>query len=133
MGEFNILIIEDDLAHSELAKECFDQAKLRCQVDVVEQMDEALAHLSKKPADLIFLDLNLPRDEGRKLLRDLKEDPALRSIPVVVLTSSGSESDVVAAYELGASAYSTKPLTFGQFHNVIKQIDGYELAVEKVP
>jgi CheY-like chemotaxis protein len=83
--------------------------------------------------DLVLLDLNLPRKDGRQVLEEIKTDPALRSIPVVVLTTSKAEEDILRSYDLHANAYVTKPVDFGRFIEVVRQIDEFFVTVVKLP
>jgi DNA-binding response OmpR family regulator len=87
---------------------------------------------SQRP-DIILLDLNLPKKDGREVLREIKEDHSLKNIPVVILTTSGAEKDVLRAYDLHANAYITKPLDFNQFIKVIESIENFWLEIVKLP
>src|SRR4029078_9474046 len=100
--------------------------------DGVEAMDYLRAPDSDRP-DLVLLDLNLPRKNGREVLAEVKSDPDLRSIPVVVLTTSAAEEDILRSYDLHANAYVTKPVDFSRFMDVIRQIDDFFVSVVKLP
>ncbi len=135
-----ILLVEDSEPDARLAIEALKEAKVKNHVTVVEDGVEAMDYLycrgkySDCPhPDLILLDLNLPRKDGRQVLKDIKEDPGLRRIPVVVLTTSKAEEDVLRAYDLHANCYITKPVDFGQFLDVIHQVHGFWLTVVTLP
>ena len=104
--------------------------------DGVEAMDflRRANHYSNAPRpDLILLDLNLPRKDGRQVLAEIKDDPQLRTIPVVVLTTSSAEEDILRSYELRANCYITKPVTFKQFVRVVESIEDFWLTIVKLP
>lgn len=135
-----ILLVEDNPADVDLTRETLEMAKLRNRLYVARDGVEALELLrgeGERTApirpDLILLDLNLPRKDGREVLADLKQDPELRSIPVVVLTSSAAERDVVKTYDLGANCYITKPVDLDQFASVVKAIEDFWFVVVKLP
>src|SRR4029078_7231496 len=100
--------------------------------DGVEAMDYLRAPDSDRP-DLVLLDLNLPRKDGREVLAEIKSDPALRSIPVVVLTTSKADEDILRSYDLHANAYVTKPVDFDRFIEVVRMIDTFFVTVGKLP
>ena len=135
-----ILLIEDSPSDTALTMEALKEGKIANKLSRVEDGVEAMAFLRKQEPyknvtrpDLILLDLNLPRKDGRQVLRELKEDPDLRMIPVVVLTSSRAEQDVLKAYELYANCYITKPVDFAQFINIVKSIESFWLTVVALP
>lgn len=135
-----ILLVEDNPADVDLTKETLAYAKIRNHLHVVRDGEEALAFLRReapytdvKRPDVILLDLNLPRKDGREVLQELKLDPELRSIPVVVLTSSDAEKDVVRSYDLGANCYITKPVDLDQFADVVRTIEDFWFVVVKLP
>lgn len=135
-----ILLVEDNPADVDLTKETLEFAKLRNRLHAVNDGVEALAYLRREPPfedavrpDLILLDLNLPRKDGREVLQELKADPSLRSIPVVVLTSSDAEKDVIKSYDLGANCYITKPVDLDQFADVVRCIEDFWFVVVKLP
>lgn len=135
-----ILMIEDNPGDIRLTQEAMKEAKMGNRLSVVGDGVEALEFLrrqgrfadSPRP-DLILLDLNLPRKDGREVLAELKADPDLKRIPVVVLTTSRAEQDVERAYSLHANCYITKPVDFGQFMRVVQQIDDFWVNVVTLP
>ncbi|MDX1674848.1 MAG: response regulator [Longimicrobiales bacterium] len=131
-----ILLVEDNPGDIDLTLEALEEARVSNTVEVVEDGVEALRYLRQEgpytdasPPDLVLLDLNLPRKDGREVLEEIKADPSLRRIPVVVLTTSDSEKDVLESYERHAAAYIVKPVNFDQFANVIRSIEGFWLTV----
>jgi CheY-like chemotaxis protein len=132
--------VEDDERDIGLIEKVFEEAKIRNNVHVVENGEEAVLYLrgeskfsgSRRP-DLILLDLNLPKKDGREVLREVKEDSSLKNIPVVVLTTSQAETDILRAYNLYANAYVTKPLDFDQFIKVVKSIANFWLEIARLP
>ncbi len=136
----HILSVEDNPGDVRLIVEALKEAKIRSHLSVVEDGIEAMAFLnqegkySKAPRpDLILLDLNLPKKNGREVLADIKQDQDLCVIPVVILTSSKAEQDVVQSYKLHANCYITKPVELDQFLNVIKNISEFWLATVRLP
>ena len=135
-----ILLVEDNKGDVGLIEEVFEEAKIRNNLHVAEDGEEAMLFLHGEGKfsgfprpDIILLDLNLPKKDGREVLGEIKEDPALKSIPVVILTTSGAEKDVLKAYDLHANAYITKPLDFEQFIRVVKSIGNFWLEIVKLP
>jgi len=135
-----VLLVEDDPGDVLMTREAFEEHKLRNRLNVVSDGDEALAYLRQEGVhrdaprpDLILLDLNLPRRDGREVLSEIKSDPELRRIPVVVLTTSQADEDILRSYQLHANAYVTKPVDFDRFVNVVKQIDDFFVSVVKLP
>lgn len=135
-----ILLVEDNVADADLAFEALSESKIRNTLHVVEDGEEAMDFLFKKgkfvdapTPDLILLDLNLPRKDGREVLRDVKNDPELKRIPIVVLTTSDAEVDIVKSYTLHANSYIKKPLDFRQFVNVVKSIENFWLSIVTLP
>jgi len=135
-----LLLIEDSEPDVRLTIEALKEAKVRNRLWVVEDGVEAMAFLLRQGRyadaprpDLILLDLNLPRKDGRQVLEEIKNDPSLRRIPVVILTTSRAEEDVLRAYDLHANCYITKPVDFDRFMEVIKTIEGFWLTVVKLP
>jgi CheY-like chemotaxis protein len=127
-----ILLIEDNRAHALLTQEALAECDLRSRlntvgngVDAIEYLERRGKHATAVRPDLILLDLNLPRLDGRELLAWLRRDPDLRLIPVVVLTTSSSEQDVRAAYALQTNGYIVKPLDFDKFAQVVRETVGY--------
>jgi CheY-like chemotaxis protein len=130
-----VLLVEDDPGDVVLIQEAFEHNKVRNRLHVVGDGVEAMTFLrdgGERP-DLVLLDLNLPRKDGREVLEEIKTDPALRSIPVVVLTTSKAEEDILRSYDLHANAYVTKPVDFGRFIEVVRQIDEFFVTVVKLP
>ena len=130
-----VLLVEDDPGDVVLIQEAFEHNKVRNRLHVVGDGVEAMDFLrngGERP-DLILLDLNLPRKDGREVLAEVKGDPALRSIPVVVLTTSKAEEDILRSYDLHANAYVTKPVDFNRFIEVVRQIDEFFVTVVKLP
>ena len=135
-----ILLVEDNPGDARLTIEAFKDAKVRNQLAHVKDGAEALAFLyqrepyAKAPRpDLILLDLNMPRKDGREVLMDIKANPNLRRIPVVVLTTSQAEQDILRAYNLNANCYISKPVDLDQFLNVIRCIEEFWLMIVKLP
>jgi CheY-like chemotaxis protein len=135
-----ILLVEDNPGDVRLTREALRDGKVRNNLNVVDDGVKALAYLRREGEyanvhrpDLILLDLNLPRMSGREVLTQIKGDPDLRSIPVVVLTTSQAEQDIVRAYELNANCYVTKPVDLDQFINVVKSIEDFWLTIVKLP
>jgi CheY-like chemotaxis protein len=138
--EIHVLLVEDDPGDVLMTQEAFEHHKLRNQLHVVSDGVEALAFLRREGefADaprpgLILLDLNLPRKDGREVLEEVKNDASLRSIPIVVLTTSQAEEDILRSYNLHANAYVAKPVDFERFIQVIRQIDDFFVSVVKLP
>jgi CheY-like chemotaxis protein len=130
-----VLLVEDDPGDVVLIQEAFEHNKVRNRLHVVGDGVEAMEFLRNggdRP-DLVLLDLNLPRKDGREVLEEIKTDPALRSIPVVVLTTSKAEEDILRSYDLHANAYVTKPVDFSRFIEVVRQIDEFFVTVVKLP
>jgi chemotaxis family two-component system response regulator Rcp1 len=135
-----ILLAEDNLGDVRLAIETFKDAKIHNQVNVVPDGVEAMAYLRKQGKyanairpDLILLDLNMPRKDGREVLKEVKEDPDLRRIPVVVLTISQAEQDIQKAYDLHANCYISKPVDLTQFNKVVQSIENFWFMIVKLP
>ena len=135
-----VLLVEDDPGDVLMTKEAFEDYKVVNQLHVVTDGAEAMAFLrregeyAEKPRpDLVLLDLNLPRMDGREVLQAIKSDPDLASIPVVVLTTSEAEEDVLRSYSLHANAYVTKPVDFDRFIQVVRQIDDFFVTVVRLP
>jgi CheY-like chemotaxis protein len=126
-----VLLVEDDPGDVVLIQEAFEHNKVRNRLHVVGDGVEAMQFLrdgGERP-DLILLDLNLPRKDGREVLAEVKGDAELRTIPVVVLTTSAAEEDILRSYNTHANAYVTKPVDFTQFMDVIHQIDHFFVSV----
>jgi len=135
-----ILLIEDSPADIRLTREALREEKLLNHLHVVTDGEEAMAFLRRQGKhahaprpDLILLDLNLPRKSGREVLDEIKQDANLKSIPVVVLTISAAERDIVSAYNLHANCYITKPIDLEQFSTVVKSVREFWLTIVKLP
>ncbi len=135
-----ILLIEDSLADIELTKLGLHEGKIANHLSVIRDGDEAMAFLCREGChadaprpDLILLDLNLPGKDGREVLAEIKADAELRKIPVVILTTSQAEEDVVRAYGLHANAYMTKPVGFEGFVAVVRGISNYWFTLVRLP
>ncbi len=136
----SILLVEDNAGDVRLTREALREGKVRNNLAVASDGIEAVAYLRKEGEyadavrpDLILLDLNLPRKDGREVLQEIKADPALRNIPVVVLTSSQAEEDIVRAYDLHANCYVTKPVDLDQFIRVVESIEDFWFTIVKLP
>ena len=136
----HILMVEDDPADVRLTQEALKNKKVLTTMDTVPDGVEAMAYLRKEGAyadmlwpDLILLDLNMPRMDGREVLSELQKDPKLRRIPVIVLTTSEGEEDILCAYEMNANCYITKPVDWKQFIKVVELIEDFWLTVVKLP
>ena len=135
-----ILLVEDSPSDADFTNEALKEAKVRNHLSIVEDGVQAMEFLrrrgryTKAPRpDLIMLDLNLPRKDGREVLAELKADDHLKMIPVVVLTTSRAEEDVLRAYQLHANCYITKPVDFQQFLSVVRSIESFWLFVVTLP
>jgi CheY-like chemotaxis protein len=135
-----VLLVEDDEGDVLMTREALEEGKVRTHLTVVGDGVEAMDYLRRagryaeavRP-DIVLLDLNLPKRNGRQVLADVKADPDLRRIPVVVLTTSEAEDDVLGSYDLHANAYVTKPVDFDRFVEVIRQIDEFFMTVVRLP
>jgi CheY-like chemotaxis protein len=135
-----ILLVEDDPGDVLMAREALEEGKVANRLAVVNDGVEAMAYLrSEGPhadrvrPDLVLLDLNLPRKAGLEVLEEMKADASLRRIPVVVLTTSDAELDIIRSYDLHANAYIKKPVDFDQFVSVVRQIDEFFVSVVILP
>jgi chemotaxis family two-component system response regulator Rcp1 len=136
----NVLLVEDNPGDVRLTQEVLKGGKILNTLIVARDGVEAMACLHREgrfadlePPDLILLDLNLPKKDGREVLAEIKADPALRRIPVVVLTTSRAEEDVLAAYDLHANCYITKPVQFDRFVEVVGSIEDFWLSIVRLP
>ena len=135
-----ILLVEDNEGDVGIIEEVFKETNFRNTLHVAEDGEEAILFLysegkfsgSQHP-DLILLDLNLPKKDGREVLREIKEDSNLKNIPVIVLTTSTAEKDILRAYDLHANAYITKPLDYNQFLTVVESIVNFWLEIVQLP
>jgi CheY-like chemotaxis protein len=131
-----VLLVEDDPGDALLVREAMSQDKITNELRVVNDGVLALEHLrdpTHSLPDLVLLDLNLPRKDGREVLAEIRADPALSHIPVVILTTSDAEADILRSYELHANAYVTKPVDLKQFLEVVQAIDNFFVSVVKLP
>ena len=135
-----VLLVEDSPGDVRLTREAFKEAKVYINLHVVPDGAEAMAFLKREGVhanavrpDLILLDLNLPKKDGREVLQEIKESPALQTIPVVILTTSAAEADILRSYRHHANCYITKPVGLDGFLEVVKSIDGFWLSVVKFP
>ena len=135
-----VLIVEDNPGDVELALEALEESRMRHHLHAVEDGVEALAFLRREGRfsnaprpDLILLDLNLPRKDGREVLSEIKGDASLKSIPVVILTTSQAEEDIHRAYLLNANCYVSKPVDLDQFIKVVRTIKDFWLTIVKLP
>jgi len=136
----DVLLVEDDPGDVVLIKEAFEFNKVHNALHVVSDGVEALDFLYRRNGhegaprpDLVLLDLNLPRKDGREVLEEVKADKDLRTIPIVVLTTSEAEEDILRSYDLHANAYVTKPVDFERFIEVVRLIDDFFVTVVKLP
>ncbi|MET8137250.1 response regulator [Streptomyces sp. NPDC005251] len=136
----DVLLVEDDPGDELMTREAFEDNKIGNTLHVVRDGEEALdflyrrgAHADVPQPDLILLDLNLPKYDGRQVLEKIKSDPALSHIPVVVLTTSAAEEDILRSYKLHANAYVTKPVDLHQFIAAVRQIDDFFVQVVRLP
>ncbi len=137
---FEILLAEDNVTDVMLTRKALKNAKIRNRLHVVEDGVEAIEFLRKKgkyrevpTPGLVLLDLNMPRKDGREVLAEVKRDPELKIIPIVVLTTSSNDKDVLEAYGLHANSYILKPVDFDQFCEVIQALDKFWFNVVKLP
>lgn len=136
----DILLVEDDPGDELITREAFEHNKLNNRLHVAHDGEEGLDYLYRRGQfsdaprpDLILLDLNLPKYDGRQLLEKVKSDPDLARIPVVVLTTSSAEEDILRSYKLHANAYVTKPVDLDQFMKAVRQIDEFFVQVVRLP
>jgi two-component system, chemotaxis family, response regulator Rcp1 len=135
-----VLLVEDSPGDVRLTQEAFKDAKVHINLHVASDGEEAMAFLNRagkhsnapRP-DLILLDLNLPKKDGREVLGEIKESPTLKSIPVVILTTSASETDILQSYQFHANCYIAKPVDLEGFLKVVRSIDNFWLSVVKLP
>lgn len=140
LNAIDVLLVDDDPGDTLMIREAFEHNKVRNALACVADGVQAMQYLRREGEyadasrpDLILLDLNLPRKDGREVLAEIKGDPALATIPVVVLTTSHAEEDVLKSYQLHANAYVTKPVDFERFIEVVRQIDEFFVTVVKLP
>jgi two-component system, chemotaxis family, response regulator Rcp1 len=135
-----ILLVEDNPGDVRLTQEVLKEGRIRNTLNVVNDGVEALAYLRREGVyadamrqDLVLLDLNLPRKDGREVLAEIKSDPTLRQVPIIILTTSAAEADILEAYDLHANCYITKPVGLEEFVNVVRSIEDFWLAIVKLP
>lgn len=136
----NILLVEDNPGDIRLIEEILKEGKIQNKLSIVNDGEEALLFLRKSnkyvnehTPDIILLDLNLPKKDGREVLAEIKADPVLMLIPVIILTTSDAEQDIINTYAHHANCYITKPVDFNQFMNVIESIQSFWLTIVKLP
>jgi len=135
-----ILLVEDDLADVELTIETLNDSKIQIDLDVVNNGVEAMAYLNQQGIyqnvnrpDLILLDLNMPKKDGREVLKEIRADKNLKTLPVVILTTSSSEEDIMKSYDVGANCYISKPVGLEQFNKVVQAIEEFWFTIVKLP
>ena len=135
-----VLLVEDDPGDVLLTREAFEDHKLRNNLHVVNNGVDAMTflrregeHIDAPTPDLILLDLNLPRKDGREVLEELKSDQTLSRIPVIVLTTSAAESDILHSYDLQANCFITKPLDLDEYFSVVRSIEDFWLTTARLP
>ena len=132
----SVLLVEDDPGDVVLIEEAFEHNKVRNRLKIVGDGVEAMEYLrapgSARP-DLVLLDLNLPRKDGREVLAEIKSDPELRAIPVVVLTTSKAEEDIARTYDLGVNSFITKPVTFDRLVEIVRTLGNYWFQIVELP
>ena len=136
----DILLVEDNPGDIRLTKEAFKDGRIKNDLNVVMDGEEAILYLKKKEKyvnastpDIILLDLNLPKKDGREVLAEIKSDLELKCIPVIILTTSSAQSDILCTYSQHANCYITKPVDFNQFITVIRTIENFWLTIVKLP
>lgn len=135
-----ILLVEDNAPDAKLTVEAFKESKVKNEIIVVEDGIEAMDYLFKRgkyekaeTPDIILLDLNLPKKDGREVLEEIKTNDSLKKIPVIILTTSKAEEDILKTYDLHANCYIPKPVDFEKFLSVVKSIEDFWLTVVKLP
>ena len=135
-----VLLVEDSPGDIRLTQEALKDAKMHINLHVARDGEQAMSFLMREGEyanaprpDLILLDLNLPKKDGREVLQEIKESPTLKIIPVVILTTSASEADILRSYSLHANCYITKPVSLDGFLTVVKSIDNFWMSVVKLP
>lgn len=136
----HVLLVEDDPGDVRLTQEALKRSKLLVMITVVSDGEQALQYLrrvgpyaSSVRPDLVLLDLNLPKVDGREVLAAVKSDPELRMVPIVVLTTSAADADILKAYGLGGNCYITKPVGFEEFRRIVRAIEEFWFEVVKLP
>lgn len=136
----NILLVEDDIGDVELTREALIDSKITVNLHVAKDGVEAVDYLRQIgdfteaiTPDLVLLDLNLPRKDGREVLQDIKSDPDLKRIPVIVLTTSDTEEDIVRSYDLGVNCYVQKPVGMEEFIRIVRALEDFWFTIVKLP
>jgi chemotaxis family two-component system response regulator Rcp1 len=136
----NILLVEDNPGDVELTEDALRRSKVTTRVSVVNDGEDAMEYLRRQSSyqdesipDLVLLDLNLPKKDGMEVLKEMREDPCLRHIPVVILTTSEAERDILASYKLGANCFISKPVDLNEFRKVVESIDDFWFTIVKLP
>ena len=139
-GIINILLVEDNSADIKLTQKAFEKGKIQNLLSITRDGEDALAFLRKEDRyndvprpDLILLDLNMPVMDGQEFLQTIKDDYEFKAIPVVILTTSDAERDIIKGYTNQASAFITKPVEFNKFIEVVNEIEGFYLNIIKLP
>jgi CheY-like chemotaxis protein len=140
LQHIEVLLVEDDPGDELMTREAFEENKIGNRLHVAHDGEEALdflyqrgEHADAPKVDLVLLDLNLPKYDGRQVLEQIRSDPELTHTPVVILTTSSSEEDVLRSYKLHANAFVTKPVDVNQFISAVRQIDEFFLSVVRLP
>lgn len=140
MRPLHVLLVEDNPGDAELTCEAFETSKLLLKIDVVVDGAEALDFLLRQGAytgaalpDIVLLDLNVPKIDGRQVLATIRATDSLRHLPVVVLTSSDAELDIIESYRMGANCYVTKPVDLQAFQAIVRSVEGFWFTVVKLP
>ncbi len=135
-----LLIVEDNPGDVRLLRECFGESRLQYEIHVVEDGEQAIDFIFRKGAhkkaprpDLVLLDLNLPKLDGHTVLDRVKKDPKLKRIPIVVLTSSQNERDILKSHDLHANCYLVKPMLFDQYQSMVKSIEEFWFNMSELP
>jgi len=135
-----VLLVEDSPGDVRLTREALKEGKVRNNLNVVSDGVEAMEYLRREGQyagalrpDIVLLDLNMPRKDGREVLAEMKEDHSLKRIPVVILTTSEAEQDILRTYDLHANCYLTKPVDLDQFISIVKSVEDFWLTIVKLP
>jgi two-component system, chemotaxis family, response regulator Rcp1 len=136
----DILLVEDNPGDVRLTQEAFRESKLTIRLNVVMDGEDALNYLFRRPPyenatrpDMILLDLNIPKKDGREVLEEIKQDDSLRYVPVIILTTSNAEQDIVKTYNLKVNAYINKPVDFDRFFDIVQKIETFWLMTATLP
>ncbi|MBI4376264.1 MAG: response regulator [Elusimicrobia bacterium] len=135
-----VLLVEDDPADVELTRMSLEQGKVKLRLDVVEDGVKAMDYLNQRGVyadtplpDLVLLDLNLPRKDGRQVIEEIRASARLRCLPIVVLTTSSADADILRSYSLGANCYITKPAGFEDLVKIVRQIEDFWFTIVRLP